>query len=68
MEGHIWKINIVRIRISNKKAETIFWLPPKIKDPEPKVKHMIAQTKMMDMIGSGIPFEDIYLWLFFQKL
>ena len=48
------------IRKSNKKAEPILWFPPKIKNPEPKVRHMIAPTKRMDAIGSGIPFEDIY--------
>ena len=52
------------IRKSNKKADPIFWFSPKIKNPEPKVRHMIAPTKRMDAIGSGIPFEDIYSTVF----
>ena len=52
------------IRKSNKKADPIFWFPPKIKNPEPKVRHMIAPTKRMDAIGSGISFEDIYSIVF----
>ena len=63
-KGNIWKINVVVIRKSNKKADTIFWFPPKIKNPEPKVRYMIAPTKRMDAIGSGIPFEDIYSTVF----
>lgn len=58
--GNIWKIIVVGIRNNNKKTEPIFWLSPKIKNPEPKVRHMIAPTKKIDAIGSGIPCEDMY--------
>ena len=58
--GNTWKIIVVGIRNNNKKTEPIFWLSPKIKNPEPKVRHMIAPTKKIDAIGSGIPYEDMY--------
>ena len=58
-KGNTWKIIVVGIRNNNKKAEPIFWFSPKIKNPEPKVRHMIAPTKRIDANGSGIPFEDI---------
>ena len=35
-----------------------------MKNPEPKVMHMIAPTKRIDAIGSGIPFDDIYSTVF----
>ena len=28
--------------------------------PEPKIRHIIAPTRRIDEIGSGIPFEEIY--------
>ena len=62
--GNIWKIIVVGIRNNNKKAEPIFWFPPKMKNPEPKIRHMIAPTKRIDAIGSGIPFDDIYSTVF----
>ena len=62
--GNTWKIIVVGIRNNNKKTEPIFWLSPKIKNPEPKVRHMIAPTKKIDAIGSGIPFEDMYSTVF----
>ena len=59
-KGNTWKINVVGIRKSNKKTEPIFWFFPKIKNPEPKLRHIIAPTKRIDEIGLGIPFEEIY--------
>ena len=58
-KGNTWKIIVVGIRNSNKNTEPIFWLPPKIKNPEPKIRHIIAPTKRIEAIGSGIPFEEI---------
>ena len=51
---------VVGIRKSNKKTEPIFWFFPNIKNPEPKIRHIIAPTRRIDEIGSGIPFEEIY--------
>jgi len=31
-----------------------------MKNPEPKMRHIIAPTRRIDEIGSGIPFEEIY--------
>ena len=31
-----------------------------MKNPEPKLRQMIAPTKRIDAIGSVIPFEDMY--------
>ena len=31
-----------------------------MKNPEPKIRHIIAPTKRKDEIGSGMPFEEIY--------
>ena len=31
-----------------------------IKNPEPKIRHIMAPTKRIDEIGSGMPFEKIY--------
>ena len=31
-----------------------------MKNPEPKIRHIMAPTKRIDEIGSGIPFEEIY--------
>ena len=59
-KGNKWKIIVVGIRNSNKKTEPIFWFSPKIKNPEPKKRHIIAPTRRIDAIGSGIPFEEIY--------
>ena len=51
---------VVGIRNSSKKIEPILWLPPKIRNPEPRVRHIIAPTRRTDEIRSGIPFEEIY--------
>ena len=59
-KGKIWKIIVVGIRKSNKNIEPIFWFSPNIKNPEPNMRHIIAPTRRMDEIGSGIPFEEIY--------
>ena len=59
-KGNKWKIIVVGIRNSNKKSEPIFWFSPNIKNPEPKIRHIIAPTRRIDEIGSGIPFEEIY--------
>ena len=48
------------MRKSNNNTEPIFWFPPKIKNPEPNMRHIIAPTKRIEAIGSGIPFEEIY--------
>ena len=40
--------------------EPIFWFSPNIKNPEPKTRHIMAPTRRIDEIGSGIPFEEIY--------
>ena len=31
-----------------------------MKNPEPKIRHIIAPTRRIDEIGSEIPFEEIY--------
>ena len=59
-KGNTWKIIVVGIRNSNKKTEPIFWFSPNIKNPEPKIRHIMAPTRRIDEIGSGIPFEEIY--------
>ena len=59
-KGNTWKIIVVGIRKINKKVAPIFWFVPKIKNPEPKIRHIIAPTKRIDAIESGIPFEEIY--------
>ena len=59
-----WKIIVVGIKKSNKKAEPIFWFSPKIKNPDPKIRHIIAPTKRIEDIGSGIPLEEIYMTVF----
>ena len=51
---------VVGIRKSNKKTEPIFWFSPNKKNPEPKIRHIIAPTRRTDAIGPGIPFEEIY--------
>ena len=48
------------MRKSNKNTGPIFLFPPKIRNPEPKVRHIIVPTKRMDAIESGIPFDEIY--------
>ena len=58
--GNIWKIIVVGIRNSNKKTEPIFCFSPNIKNPEPKIRHIIAPTRRIDEIGSGMPFVEIY--------
>ena len=35
-----------------------------MENPEPKVRNMIAPTKRIDAIGSGIPFDNIYSTVF----
>ena len=32
-----------------------------MKKPEPKIRHIIAPIRRIDEMGSGIPFEEIYL-------
>ena len=59
-KGNKWKIIVVGIRNSNKKTEPIFWFSPNIKNPEPNIRQIIAPTRRIDEIGSGIPFEEIY--------
>ena len=59
-KGNTWKIIVVGTRKSNKNTEPIFWFSPKIKNPEPKIRHIMAPTRRIDEIGSGIPFEEIY--------
>ena len=59
-KGNTWKIIVVGIRNSNKKNEPIFWFSPNIKNPEPKIRHIMAPTRRIDEIVSGIPFEEIY--------
>ena len=63
-KGNTWKIIVVGIINSNKKTEPIFWFSPNIKNPEPKIRHIMAATRRIDEIGSGIPFEDIYSTVF----
>ena len=31
-----------------------------MKNPEPKIRHIIAPTRRIDEIVSGMPFEEIY--------
>ena len=31
-----------------------------MKNPEPKIRHIIAPTRRIDEIGLGIPFEEMY--------
>ena len=52
------------MRNSNKKIEPIFCFSPNIKNPEPKIRHIIAPTRRIDEIVSGIPFEEIYSTVF----
>ena len=59
MEGNTWKIIVVGIRKSNRKTAPIFWFSPNIKNPEPNIRHIIAPTRRIDEIDSGIPFEEI---------
>ena len=59
-KGNKWNIIVVGIRNSNKKTEPIFWFSPKIKNPEPNIRHIIDPTRRIDEIRSGIPFEEIY--------
>ena len=59
-KGNKWKIIVVGIRNSNKKTEPIFWFSPNIKNPEPKIRHIMAPNRRIDEIGSGIPFVEIY--------
>ena len=60
----MWNIIVVGIRKINKNTEPIFWFSPKIKNPDPKIRHIIAPTKRIDDIGSGIPLEEIYVTVF----
>ena len=48
------------MRNSNKKIEPIFCFSPNIKNPEPKIRHIMAPTRRIDEIGAGMPFEEIY--------
>ena len=60
----LWKIIVVGIRNTNKNTEPIFCFSPNMKNPEPKIRHIIAPTRRIDEIGSGIPFEEIYSTVF----
>ena len=35
-----------------------------MKNPEPKIRHIIAPTRRIDEIVSGMPFEEIYSTVF----
>ena len=59
---------VVGIRNSNKKTEPIFWFSPNIKNPEPRIRHIIAPIRRIDEIGSGIPLEEIYSTVFSKPL
>ena len=59
-KGNTWKIIVVGIRNINKKTEPIFCFSPNIKNPEPKIRHIMAPTRRIDEIGSGMPFVEIY--------
>ena len=59
-KGNTWKIIVVGIRNSNKKTEPIFCFSPNIKNPEPKIRHIMAPIRRKDEIGSGMPFVEIY--------
>ena len=59
-KGNKWKIIVVGIRNSNKKTEPIFCFSLNIKNPEPEIRHIMAPTRRIDEIGSGMPFEEIY--------
>ena len=63
-KGNRWKIIVVGIRNSNKKTEPIFWFSPNIKNPEPNIRHIIAPTRRIGEITSGMPFEEIYSTVF----
>ena len=65
-KGNTWKIIVVGIINSNKKTEPIFWFSPNIKNPEPKIRQIIAPTRRIDEIGAGIPFEEIYSNVFWK--
>ena len=58
-KGDIWKIIVVGTRKSNKKAAPIFWFFPKTKNPDPKIRHIIAATNKIAAMKSGIPFDEI---------
>ena len=57
--GNTWKIIVVGIRKSNKNIEPFFWFFPKIKNPEPKIRQIIAPTRRTVANGSGIPLDEI---------
>ena len=38
-----------------------FWFSPNLKNPESMKRHIMAPTRWIDEICSGIPFEEIYL-------
>jgi len=59
-KGNTWKIIVVGIINSNKKTEPISWFSPNIKNKEPKIRHIMAPTRRIDEIVSGMPFEEIY--------
>ena len=63
-KGKTWKIIVVGIRKSNKNTAPFFWFFPKIKNPEPKIRQIIAPTRRTDANGSGIPLDEIYSIVF----
>jgi len=48
------------MRNSNKKIEPIFLVFSKYKIPEPNIRHIMAPTRRIEEIVSGMPFEEIY--------
>ena len=60
MEREYIKNLLLELRNSNKKTEPIFCFSPNIKNPEPKIIDIMALTRRIDEIGSGMPFLEIY--------
>ena len=67
-KGKRWKINVVGIRKSNRKADPIFWFLPKMKKTDPKVRQMIAPTNNIDETGWTKPLEEIYSTVFWKPI
>ena len=62
-KGNTWKIIVVGIRNSNKKTEPIFCFSPNIKNPEPKIRHIMDPTRRIKEIVLRMPFKKIQLLL-----
>ena len=54
------EIIVVGIIKSNKNTAPIFWFSPNIKNPEPRLRYIIAPNRRIETIGSGIPLEVIF--------